>query len=97
MINKLLQHDHIQFWKEIKHVKKVRSSVAATANNVTGSKNITYMWKQHFDSLLNSSVDTSKKSHVLNTVKKSDMSFVRFSIVDVLMPLSLLKMVNPLA
>ena len=38
LANKLLQHDDIQFWKEIKHVKNVRSSVAATVNNVTGSK-----------------------------------------------------------
>ena len=37
----------------------------------------------HFESLLNSSFDTSKKSHVLNNVKKCAMSFVRFSIIDV--------------
>ena len=71
--NKLLQHDDMQFWKEIKDLKNDRSCVSTTVNNVTGSKNITDMWKQHFDSLLNSSAVTSKTSRVLNTIKKSDM------------------------
>ena len=44
-------------------------------------KNITDIWKQDFDSLLHVCVNNNGKSHDLNTVKKS---FVSFSVNDIL-------------
>ena len=46
---------------------------------------------EHFESLLNSSVDTSNKCHVSNTLRSTDMTFVRFSNVAVLSAIKSLK------
>jgi exonuclease III len=91
LANKLLHKDDKQFWKEIKKINNDKFSVATSINSVTGCKNITNMWKTHFESVLNSSVDTSNKCHVLNTLRSSDMTFVRFSNVDVLNAIKSLK------
>jgi len=84
LANKLLSKNDKQFWKEIKKVNTDKKCVADTVNNVRGRQNITDMWKNHFESLLNSSSDTRKRSHVLNTLKSSDMSFTRFTIAEVM-------------
>ena len=51
-------------------------------NNFRDKKNITVIWKNHFDRLLNSSCDNRKRSCVLNALKCSDLLFTRFTIAD---------------
>ena len=91
LANKLLLKDDKNFWKEIKNINNNSNSFATSVNNATGCKNITDMWKNHYNGVLNSTIDTSKKSHVMDTIMSGDLSFSRFSIDDVLNGMKALK------
>lgn len=56
------------FWKEIKKLNQSNAPIVSTVDGVTGTKNVTEMWKTHFEMLLNSSNNTSEKDHVLNKI-----------------------------
>jgi len=85
LASKLLCKSDKLFWKEIKNINQSNVPVAATIDSVTGAKNITNMWQQHFKSLLNSSSDTSKKGHVLGEV--ANVSNGKCHILDRFTPL----------
>ena len=91
LANKLLYKDDKQFWKELSRINNDKCSIATTVNNTSGPQNITAMWKQHFEGLLNSSVDTSVKDDVTCTLKNDDLYFSRFTIADVLKGIKSLK------
>ena len=80
-----------EFWKEIKKVNNDKMIIADTVNNVSGKSNIANMWKAHFKDILNSSKDRHLKSHVLNTMDISDLSFDRFKVEDVVTAIRALK------
>ena len=84
LANKLLVNDDKQFWKEISRVNNDKAAVATTIGDKTGPENVTKMWKDHFEGILNSSTDVSKKNSVLNTVSTGDLSFERFTVSDVM-------------
>ena len=91
LANKLLSKNETEFWKEIKKMNQGNMCVADTVNGVRGKQDIAYMWKDHFKGLLNSSKDTSKKEYVVHSIRNNDMSFVRFTIHDVIVALKSLK------
>ncbi len=64
---------------------------ASTINNVSGSKDICEMWKNHFGTLLNSSVDMSCKTEVYNLINTSNVCIDSFSIHDVIAAIDNLK------
>ena len=70
LAQKLLQSDSKIFWQEVNKVsgKNVRVQ-ASTINGITGEKDITEMWRQHYCTLLNSSRDVGKKQQVLNSLE----------------------------
>ncbi len=70
LANKLMKKDSKSFWKEINKMNnKSIKTQTTTINGVTGEEKITYMWQQHYTSLLNSSTDVSKKQDVLDTLE----------------------------
>ena len=72
------------FIGEIKKLGTNKCEPAATINKVTGSKNITDMWCNHYEELLNSSTDNSAKSYVIDCIDKSTLHLDRFTIAEVL-------------
>ena len=86
LANNLFSKNERPFWKEIKKVNSDKKWVAVLANNCRGEKNITDMWKNHFDRLLNSACDNRNRSQslVLNTLKSNSFLFTMITIVDVI-------------
>jgi hypothetical protein len=69
----LLTKDCKTFWKEVKRMQGFNSpGLASTVGGATNTTEICNMWKEHFQSLLNSCKDTSEKENVLEQL--SDMS-----------------------
>ena len=64
----LLTKDDKHFWKEVKKVNSDSGCIPNTVNNVTGARNITGMWKDHYENIFNSSTDTSFKNIVENVI-----------------------------
>ena len=84
LATKLLQHNDKTFWKEIKKLNGNNSSNANTVNGCSGAKDITEMWQHHYKCLLNSSVDTNKKTQVLRILDQTDFfQFDRFTVSEV--------------
>ena len=69
MAHSLLTKDSKAFWKGIKSIsnKDEYVTIADTIDGITGSENITEMWRQKYKTLLNSS-KSSKASHQKNTI-----------------------------
>ena len=66
----LLSKDNVCFWKEVNKLKgSTCHTLAFTVENVSGHSNICSMWKNHYETLLNSSSSTSVKKEVMNRTK----------------------------
>ena len=91
LANKLLNKNDQEFWKEIKRLNNNSHVTANTINNVTGAENIVYNWKEYYENVFNSCTDDSKKDYVLNHVKDTDLSFNRFTVVEVVEAIQHLK------
>ena len=84
LARKLLSKDTKQFWKEIKKLKgDCNNNVAFTIENVSGEQNICNLWKDHYESILNSSKDTRLKSHVMNELSKCTLPENNFTFDEV--------------
>ncbi len=67
LAKKLLSKDSKQFWKEIKKLKgENTNSLAFTIENISGEKNICDLWKDHYESILNSSKSTTLKTKIID-------------------------------
>ena len=64
----LSSKDYNNFWKEVNKRNRSDIGIATTVNSVTGGNNIVAMWKDHFSTLLNSSVDVSDKQFVYDSI-----------------------------
>jgi hypothetical protein len=65
----LLANESKAFWDEVKKVSKSNTYAhATTINGISGKKNICHMWKDHFQGLLNSSRDVSKRASVTESI-----------------------------
>ena len=66
---KFMLKDTKSFWKEIKNINSDGCSVLpSSVGKVSGDQNICHMWKDHYESLLNSNNDVSCKSYVLKSL-----------------------------
>jgi exonuclease III len=67
---KFLLKDNVSFWKDVKKLRNVGSDVlASTVGGVTGEKNISSMWQDHYSKLLNSNDDVTHRSYVEHAIK----------------------------
>ena len=92
LANKLLAKDDKSFWKEISKANNRDTPLASTVNGVSGSDNISSMWKEHFEDLLNSSKDTTSKSFVDECVQDKQSYYLnRFTPSEIIEGISSLK------
>ena len=54
MARKMADKNYTDFWKEIKMVNNSRVPLPSSIEGVSGRQNITLLWKEHFENLLNS-------------------------------------------
>ena len=80
MAKTLANKDHVSFWKHVSKINKVRTPLPSNVNAVTGSDNITDMWSNHYQSLLNSIKNESKKSCVLAHINDNSTYSDNFSV-----------------
>ena len=89
LTQKLLRGDSDNFWKEIKRINARNKpvSVAETVDGKSGTNDISAMWKDHFQKLLNlNSVPSSSKNLSLH-----DYHFERFTPTEIVDAISYLK------
>ena len=89
LAQKLLKGNSEHFWREIRRINARNKpfSHAETVGGVTGVREISTMWKDHFQSLLNSVPSSSLSLH--------DCCFERFTPSEIAEVVSTLKNGNP--
>ncbi len=88
----LLSKDDKSFWAEIKKINNTNAPLATTINYVSGEQPIVVMWKSKFETLLNSSTDSTKKQILLEAINdKSEHMFNRLTVSEVMMSIGTLK------
>ena len=88
---KLLHNDDKEFWKIIRKINNRKSPTVSTMEGANVPKDILKMWRNHYQSLLNSSSDISLKSVVTNSLDHGHYNFDRFTIDETTTMLRLLK------
>ena len=68
LARKLLTKDCKSFWKEVKNISTSKSTITCNINGVSGQGEITKLWENFFQNLLNSSHDVSNKQSVLTAL-----------------------------
>ena len=92
LANKLTSKDMRGFWNGIKQENNKHIPLSQNVNGATGSFEIAQMWKEHFNSLLNSVSNTKYKESVQDYVK--DCMFTEDAIITVDEMLSIIKSLN---
>ena len=71
----LLNKDSKTFWKEVKKVTRSnKSGLASTVGGACGPDSICDMWQKHYQDLLNSSSDFTKRKEVLDALSNLSVS-----------------------
>lgn len=92
LAKQLLSKPSKKFWKEISRINGKNSNPVATSiDNVSGDVNIADKWRQHYETLLNSSSNVTLKESVLTKLSEC-MSFdKRISVSEVIEGVKLTK------
>ena len=62
-------HDVDSFWKDIKERNKSKSTMSDCIEGITGEADIAKTWRDHYGSLINSSLNTTSKESVCDNLK----------------------------
>jgi hypothetical protein len=91
LANKLMSKNSKSFWNEIKKYNGNNNVLANTVNNVTGIQDITKMWQEHYEKLLNSS-SNKNKHEVLKELDECGVSSTdKLSVNDIIAAVKKLK------
>lgn len=74
-----LDKDCNEFWKQVNSIGKSKPAVASCIDGKTGDENITEMWKEHYDTILNSISNTDDDEKLNDAIRNVDTSAERDS------------------
>jgi retron-type reverse transcriptase len=82
MLNKLLNGEVRDFFKEIKSLNPSRESLPLTVGEATGEKDIAGLWKQHFSHIANSVANDGSRNEVLDMLSNVPVPDATVSVTE---------------